>query len=131
MQVGDGVKEKGLQQLKASLFEWGKAAASSVQREINCLLNTVCLKQSGLIQSDYLKDPLGALKGRIRDREAASLPYWQWDPGDRADKLTRKPRESLSQKGITISESSVRMCVLTRDVSPFVECIYIKTLRKV
>lgn len=89
------------------------------------------MKQSGLIQSDYLKDPFGALKGRIRDREAASLPYWQWDPGDRADKLTRKPRESLSRKGITISESSVRMCVLTRDVFPFVECIYIKTLRKV
>ena len=62
MQVGDRVKEKGLQQLKASLFEWRKSAASGVQREITCLLNTVCLKQSGLIQSDYLKDPLGALK---------------------------------------------------------------------
>lgn len=38
---------------------------------------------------------------------------------------------SLSRKRVTFSKPSLRMCVLTRDVFPFVECIYIKTLRKV
>lgn len=62
VQVGGGGNEEGLQQLKPSLLDWRKSVASGVQREITYLLKTVSLKQSGLIQSNYLKDPLGALK---------------------------------------------------------------------
>lgn len=52
-----------------------------------------------------------------------------WGPGE-PDKLTRKPGESLSQKGITFSKPSVWMCVLTRDVFQFLSVFIQKNFKK-
>lgn len=90
------------------------------KEKLSYLLQTVSLKQSSLIKSDDLKDRIRNRRGSISPTQARGLR--RGGP----DKSTRKPGESLSQKGIIFSKFSVQMCILTRDVFQFLSVFIYK-----